>query len=316
MLRKTTDSVAGTTSTVAVVGFVCLGLMCGSGCGGRRIGGSAAAAEYLSAFFEDGNVVRTGDVRSFVGDSLWQYIDGDAEIYHQYEFQEVATADYRYGNSELIVDCYRFADDPGAYGLYTAVRPFEPRPIDIGIDGFVSGTVLSFVTGDYVVRLTAFDVSPETETALHAVARELAQRLPGVTTRPALFALFPQEGALSAGDRVYASSFLGHAFLTWFFSQDYVSDGDTVTLFLTDREASQKFEQWSRQPGVASGHAEMFGDSSFQDRPILIVGESFYGPIVAVLGSGMLMGMMNYSAAHRDFFAGWIDSMLEDQGSF
>jgi hypothetical protein len=72
----------------------------------------------------------------FVGDSLWEYINGGAELYHTYEFVDVATAYYLQDSTEIVVDIYRFATPDDAYGMYTQLRPGGPGTMNYGIEGF------------------------------------------------------------------------------------------------------------------------------------------------------------------------------------
>ena len=114
-------------------------------------------ADFLPVAIEETGVTRSSEVRIFADTLLWEYINGGAELYHQYGFAEVATADYRRGQTEIVADVFRFETPEGAYGLYTAMRPDHPAVVPFGIEGFKSGSSMDYIKGSFLVRLTGYD---------------------------------------------------------------------------------------------------------------------------------------------------------------
>jgi len=123
-----------------------------AGCGGGDEANDMSARELLPQKFQAIAADRTTEVRTFAGESLWEYINGGAEQYHEYGFKEVKTAEYTMGEKDIVVDVYEFSDATNAYGLYSALRPTEPEIINIGIEGYVAPLSVEFVKGRQVVR--------------------------------------------------------------------------------------------------------------------------------------------------------------------
>ena len=266
------------------------------------------AARYLPNKIADGTIMRTGEIRTFVGDSLWEYIDGDAEIYHKYDFAEVATSDYKSDNDEFVADIYRFNNPLGAYGLYTVVRPPSPDTTPLGIQGFIDPSMVTFVKGNFVVRLIGFNSTEQVASDLLAIARKVDSLLPGTTSRPAELSLFPTDSLIPASDKVIGESFQGQAFLVNFFTQDYALGADTVTLFLADDSTGEKFQKWMRVVTPLPIEADNLKLLPF-DNDHKFATDTYYGVVIGGLKGRYLAGIQNYNAAHSDFFIAWLNSL-------
>jgi polyferredoxin len=121
---------------------------------------------------------RSGTVRTFDAATLWQYIDGGAEKYIQYGFDRVLTAAYRYhGQSDAAADLYAMLTADAARKLFESESSAGARAITLGDAARLYGASLVFRRGRYLVRLTAYEESPETPAALSVLARAIDDRL-------------------------------------------------------------------------------------------------------------------------------------------
>lgn len=277
--------------------------------GSKKAPGDLRAANYLPEKIDPFGIERTSKIRTFAGDSLYEYIDGGAEIYHLYDFIEVATADYRCNQTEIVVDIYRFDNADDAYGLYSMIRPDGPRIVQFGVEGFTSALSLDFVKGVFLVRLIGYDESSETELVIDNLAKRLNELVPGTTNPPAAFSLFPKENKISATDKYYSESFLGRKFLTCVYSQDYILEGDTLTLFSTADDSGDKFRQWSELAVTDDKIRNALKELPYDDENVFMIIDNYYGKIVAGLKSGRLLGIVNYNEKHKAFLTVWVNSL-------
>jgi hypothetical protein len=280
------------------------------GCGGGEQPTERLAPEnFLPGEFTDTKAQRSSEIRSFYDDSLWQYINGGAELYHRYNFVEVATADYKTGTTEFTVDIYRFNNPLNAYGLYSMIRPNRAQLLSLGVEGFFSAGSLQFVKGEYLVNLIGYDESNATNFALAQAAEELNKLISGTTDRPGTFDLFPEDKALRATDRYWAESFLGIGFLTYVYSQDYLLDADTITLFFSVDMPHAKLLEWSKH-AAENGTIELVtSDFPFDNDKAFGTYDAYYGKIIAGLRKGKLVGMVGHSERHREFLVEWLKSL-------
>jgi hypothetical protein len=168
--------------------------------------------------------------------------------------------------------------------------------------------MLTFVKGDYLVRLIAFETSDEVTNALNAMASEIAPNLPGDTLKPADFALLPPENVIGATDKYFSSSFQGQAFLTDVYVQSYDLDGDTVTLFISLDSVGAKFTQWMDAAEPMTPPPPGLDELGFTDDQVFAT-NTYYGPLVAGLKDSYLAGMENYSLGHAEFLSDWINTL-------
>jgi hypothetical protein len=277
-------------------------------CGGQKAEQGKDTSECLAVSFQEIGAQRTSEPKIYAGESLWEYINGGAEIYHQYNFEEVAMAYYEIDSEEIVADIYKFSGSENAYGLYTTVRPDNPVIESLGIGGFASSNSLTFVKGEFVVRLTSMAAGEGVENLLLEMGQLLESCLSGTADRPIHFANFPENGAIDHTDKYFSASFQGQAFLTEFFVQNYQLDGDTVTLFMSLSDAQSKLSQWQEAVTMMGAEPIEFENAPFAEGQYLAT-ETFYGIVLAGLKNDRLVGMINYSDRHRQFLAEWVNSL-------
>ena len=119
-----------------------------------------------------------GGSRGFSADNLWEYIDGDADRYVDAGLSEMRTATYRHrGKLEAVVDVYRMAEPAGAQRLFRSESTGDWSVVDLGDEARQSDLVLVFRVGADLVRIVAYDMTPETANTLRALGEALAARL-------------------------------------------------------------------------------------------------------------------------------------------
>jgi hypothetical protein len=292
------------------IAFILIAALLIFGCGGESEStGGANNAEFLPDNIDATGFERSSEVETYVGESLFEYIDGGAEVYHQYGFIEVATAYYTQDQTEIVADIYRFEDSDNAYGLFSSLRPLEPTVVDYGIEGFTSGTTVDFVKGSYLVRLVGYDDSPELSAALLSMAKEFDGLVPGETTPPQMFALFPVDGRVESTLKIQAESFLGQKALTDVYTVDYFADGETVTLFLTNDATGEKYAQWSELAVKRKTTALTLRSFPYDESKVFMAEDSYYGQIIAGIKGEKLCGIVGYDERRKDLLISWLNSM-------
>jgi hypothetical protein len=284
-----------------------LSIACGNGGNGKD---NSDPAALLAGEFEGLTIKRSSEVRTFVGEALYEHINGGAEIYHLYGFTTVATAYYTdAAGVEILADLFQFESADGAWGLYSIMRPPAPQLVAMGIEGFATATSLDLVKGKYLLRLTAYEETPETAATLSDLAGALVGDIPGTTEKPAKFALFPTKAALTAGGTIHAEAFLGLQTIDDVYSRRYVIGEDTVTLFLTDDPAGTKFDYWAGQVESEAMVTGIESDFAFTDGRQLKTEHSYYGKIVAGSKGNLLAGLINYGPDCDSLLNEWLAAL-------
>jgi hypothetical protein len=144
-------------------------------------------------------------------DTLYQQIDGGADVYLLYEFRELLHQDFKSGAVEVTADIYDMGKPEDAFGIYAAERSPQYKFAILGTEGYRSKGVLNFVQDRYYVKLTGS--GPNSDPLLGQFAHVLSERIGGQRVQPALLRKFPAEHRVAHSEQYVRKDPLGHAFL-------------------------------------------------------------------------------------------------------
>ena len=121
---------------------------------------------------------KTSDTRVFAAKDLWQYIDGDAEQYVSAGVVSTSTSDYKYqGKLEATVDVYTMGDAAGARKILETGKTSEAKAVQVGDAGIAYAQSIIFRKGTALVRIVAYESTPDTPQALLALAHGVEAKL-------------------------------------------------------------------------------------------------------------------------------------------
>jgi hypothetical protein len=200
---------------------------------------------------------KDGDAQVFTPETLFEYIDGAADAYLAYEFEELAALSYNGENKRSItVEIYRHSDLRNAFGIYTQERPQQGDFVSVGTEGYYDTGILNFFHGPYYVKVMGFRLEGEDRTVLTAVAKDIAARIGGPPAFPELLACFPAEGRVAHSERYFARDVLGHGFLHCAYAADYERNGLVLRLYLfegkDDADARKMLDDYMKLAGAGS----------------------------------------------------------------
>jgi hypothetical protein len=280
-------------------------LACGGDEGEQKLDISALLPANLPTI----GLERVSEIRTFDNKGLWEYINGGAELYLNYNFIEVATADYKQNDIEIVVDLYRFASEDDAFGLYSMFRTPDVQIIRLGVEGFTAPASLNFAKGKFLVRLVGYDETNAGGLALINLAEEIGKLISGTSNLPAMFDFFPSENQIGATEKYYIESFLGQKSLHEVYARDYFSDGDSLNLFLTYDSTGTKYMEWNNIAEKTGRGKPAPKGLPYDEGYTFIIEDSFYGEIIVGLRNQKLAGIVNYNEKHRELLANWLNSL-------
>ena len=144
--------------------------------------------------------------------NLFEYIDGGADAFLQFDFEELQTATYLDARKvEVTTDIYRHKDAERAYGIYTQERPAGSTAIAVGADAYAGADHLEFVTGPFYVKLV--QAGGKADFVLRSFAEKIVEKLGGKRAVPAVLKAFPDDGKVPRAEKFAVHNFLGHTFL-------------------------------------------------------------------------------------------------------
>ncbi|MGO9087798.1 MAG: DUF6599 family protein [Terriglobales bacterium] len=182
--------------------------------GASRAPASAGAQKQLLSFLREplpSHATAPDPVSFYKPESLYQYIDGGADIYLLYDFHILLHEDFESGAAEVTADIYDMGKPEDAFGMYAAERSPRYKFVAIGIEGYRSEGILNFVQSHYYVKLAGSGAGADA--LLDQFARVLSQRIGGTRTPPALLEQLPREHRVQHSGQYMRKDPLGHAFL-------------------------------------------------------------------------------------------------------
>lgn len=115
--------------------------------------------ETKSLLPEDGDVPNWNlkdSVETYLGEDLFMYINGGADLYLEYGFDEVAAGRYmNFQSNSILVDVYKMSSIDAAYGVFTLSSTSKGKPQMLGDQSFLYDYYLDLWKGPYFIRFTA-----------------------------------------------------------------------------------------------------------------------------------------------------------------
>ncbi|TET80156.1 MAG: hypothetical protein E3J41_00045 [Candidatus Cloacimonadota bacterium] len=176
--------------------------------------------KYLPGTNEIGEWKEDGSPCKYKGEDLYSYINGGAEIYHEYGFKQVIVQDYTRKNGKSIaLEIFEMESTEGAYGIYTFKTSTEGKELALGDKAQLADYYLNFWKGDFVVTLIGFDEDEETVKGLQKIARAVDTKIKSRGREPAFVSLLPEKDLIEQSIRYFKGN-LGLYNSYPFFTQD------------------------------------------------------------------------------------------------
>jgi len=197
---------------------------------------------------------QSGEVQTFTPKTLFEYINGDAELYIMYDFQESKVAEYlNEKKASVIVDVYRHRTPLHAFGIYSQERLSNANFLDIGTQGYIEQNILNFLIGPYYVKINSYNTGAEDQEILLLFAKKVSENLGEKGKLPSILSSFPSEGRKNNSEKFIDKNFLGYAFLHSAFTADYELSGKKFKLFVIEgadrKDCGDMVQKYLQQTG-------------------------------------------------------------------
>jgi hypothetical protein len=154
----------------------------------------------LSSLIPTGAVegwVPIGEQEMYTGEDLFLYINGGAEIYHEYGFRGVAVQEFRHESGRSIsLEIFEMTDPDAAFGIFSFKTTPEGRELPIGGKARLEYYYLNIRKGRYLVTLTGFDEEETTLSGLQSLGKRISAGIEALDSRPGIVSLLPGDGLL------------------------------------------------------------------------------------------------------------------------
>jgi len=208
----------------------------------------------------DSGIVSFSPPERFTADTLYEKINGRADLYLSSGFVELETQRFSRDPAsgrwvEMFV--YDMATPENAFSVFSMQRREGARPDDIAPNAYRTENALFLALGNFYLEFIGTADSPELHDAMGVLAGKFIQTVGGAASADAPGSdLFPQEGLRSGSLQLIAANAFGYEQLDQVYTGEYLQDDANLTAFVsrrTDDEAAAALADSYRQTLLSYG---------------------------------------------------------------
>ncbi|MCX7983911.1 MAG: hypothetical protein N3A63_03295 [Bacteroidetes bacterium] len=184
----------------------------------------------------------------YTPETLFELIDGAADMFLTYDFEELTLAEYSNDRISYIrVEVYKHRDEANAFGAYAQERNPEATFVPLGCEGYILDGTVNFCAGQYYVKLVTNDQGPTVQSALMRIAERVAE---GVARhkveKPRMFTYFPSDHRKSHAEYYVNRDFLGYSVFQKAYVVPYTHSNLFVMEYSTAEHARNALKSYSQ----------------------------------------------------------------------
>jgi hypothetical protein len=160
-------------------------------------------------FLEIDGWLPQGEPATYDADGLWELINGAADTFLAYGFEEVTVQRYSQQGVTASIAVYDMGTPLDAFGIYRTEAPSDEPALQIGAEAVVSPPYQSLLLKDrYYVKVEAYEGEIDRATG-ETLLSAISAALPGDAGLPAEFAALPAAGMVPGSARYTRESLFG-----------------------------------------------------------------------------------------------------------
>jgi hypothetical protein len=203
---------------------------------------------------------QSGEIQTFSPETLFEYINGGADLYLAYDFQGLEVGEYSNAKkASVTIEVYHHKTPTDAFGIYSQERLPNANLLDVGAQAYIETNVLNFLAGPYYVKISSFNTGPDDREVLIGFARKVSSTLGEKGILPSILSSFPEEGKKKNSEKFIRKNFLGYSFLHSAFTADYELSGMKFKLFviggLEQEDCRLMIQRYLRETGSTAKDA-------------------------------------------------------------
>ncbi|MCD6163655.1 MAG: hypothetical protein J7K40_14735 [candidate division Zixibacteria bacterium] len=184
----------------------------------------------------------TSPLKIYPADSLYEYINGEAEEYVTYGTVQVVSCEYSKEKLKYSIDLFEFEDPLGAFGIYSKRRLPGDRFIELGTETVLGNSFIYYLKDRYLITINFYGNSlPDFESLSH-FAVIIDRQTPGYALYPQQIMVFPQKRLVSHSEKFWIHGFKNFAAPESCFSADYRKRDKICTLFYSLNRTQREFD--------------------------------------------------------------------------
>jgi hypothetical protein len=204
----------------------------------------------------------------YVGENLYDFINGGAEIFLEYGFRKVISQEYQNGDFTIITNVYQMMSEISAFGIFSNNRSAKFKNMKIGDGGFQTDYSINFWQANYFIVMESFQKDPLVSEALVRFAELISKKINQKAEKIAILSVLPERGLVQESIKL-VKGILGISVNYYFSEKDifqlrnknlglfavYRINGQDIRLFLINYESVPEAQ-------AAFGRIQEFFDSN------------------------------------------------------
>jgi hypothetical protein len=191
--------------------------------------------------------LRAGETKIYTPQNLYEYIDGEAELYMPYGFARLVTGFYGRkgpeGGPGLVVNLFTMGSPLDAFGIYANYRGQSADPVNIGAEGFVEESQLMYYQDRYFIQIAVSGSPVPNRFTFLSCAASIAKTLPSGQGTPQEPGFLGIPGLVRGSERYYPEGLLGHGSLGKGFTAEIRADGLILKAIIVVAESDGTLER-------------------------------------------------------------------------
>jgi hypothetical protein len=177
-----------------------------------------------------------GNVRLYTRDNLYEYVNGHAEYFISAGFISLAVGEYNATTvsstePDVIIDIYDMGKSIQAFGVLSEESGGSLSDMSGGLTGFKSPSGLTFTSGQYYIKLSAYNE----QIPFEKIAVRIAGSIGDASDPFPEFSRLPDVGIVAA-TRFIKESYRGLDFVNNVIEREYTINGNSVHVFMTTKD--------------------------------------------------------------------------------
>jgi hypothetical protein len=181
---------------------------------------------------------QVGEIEHYNVASLYDKIDGRSELYMSYDVRGLSWSSYvKDGDSSRFIDVfvYDMRSPTNAFGIYSVEREVDQPAVDVGREGYRTGSNYYFWKGNHYAYVNSSHVSDEATAAGLALANGVASRLADDGGPVLGQDWLPREGLIEDSVQYFKVDAMAMDFMTETFTGQYRWGETPAKAFITKR---------------------------------------------------------------------------------
>ena len=197
--------------------------------------------EDLSLLLPDNiNGFKTDNTAYYTPETLYDYIDGGAELYISYNFKDVVSRRYINDNGdEIEVELFDMQASDNAYGVFTQQREEESYEIAQECQ-IILGSII-FWRHKYFISLMNHRETPEVKKAMLEIALEISNKINLNGEKPKILRYLPN-------DKIIKNSIRYFKHYIWMNGYDFISDENILNISSESTAVLVKYKSENTKP--------------------------------------------------------------------